>query len=443
MLDASEFAPHLDRGSNLRAGMESDLVGLRSALNFNASMAARRDWEALESRAKNDGTLTCYADGHDELISRMEALADDPFVPVESATIFGQIIDECRIQRERGRHVRKFAERLVRSRNRRSTLFMDDGLAVRRLPQQRCEYSAWRREAEELHGLGSGMSREGNAWEPHLAAARWSLDTLRSWLSRLSEMFRRDDRVLAWAEEDPGHNPGGRAADARHSVRAAGDLVPGDRIRWIEFCDGGRGIRHGLVTGTRPGFTDSGDTIEIQEGSGRYVPILVPRPVTARTLFRGDVHRQPWPDKDMREAMRPEAAGSFSIACGTEGGLAARVPDDARIVPGDRIRWIEMVRGDGLNSTDGVRAVEAEVVSVNPGAGSESDRIRFRVLGSTGTEPLPKGTELDTSLRLLSQAGKVHRAGWASKSDRGTRLEELEMQRKIDRDRSRGFGMSM
>ncbi|MCY3873388.1 MAG: relaxase domain-containing protein [Rhodobacteraceae bacterium] len=443
MLDAPEYAPHLDGGSGLRDQVESDLVGLRSAMNFNEAMAVRRDWEALETRAKNDGTLPCYVEGHDELISRMEALAADPFVPDESATIFGRIIDECRLQRQRQRHVREFTERVVRSRSGRSALFRDAGPAVRHLPQQRRAYSVWRREADDLHGLGDRMSREGAAWEPHLAAVRSSLDTLRSWLVRLTEMFRRDDQVLSWAEEDVGHDPGGRAADARYSIRAAGDLVPGDRIRWTDDRDGTPKIREDLVVGLRPGRGDSGDVFEIQEGSGRYVPILVPRPIRARDLFRGNVHRQPWPDEDMREDMRPEAVGPFSIACGTEGGIAARVPDEGRIVPGDRIRWIEMVRGDSRDGTDGVRAVVADVISVEPGTEPASDRIRFRVLGSTGTEAFPEGTERETSLRLLSQAGRVHRAGWASEGDRGIRLGELEKLRAIEIDRSRGFGMSM
>ena len=312
--------------------------------------------------------------------------------------MFGRIIDECRVQRQRRRHVREFTERVVRSRTGRSALFMEDGPAVLRLPQRRSAYSVWRREAEELHDQGDRMSREGSAWEPHLKAVRSSLDTLRSWLARLTEMFRRDDLVLSWAEEDVEHQPGGRAADDRHSIRAAGDLVPGDRIRWIDDRDGASKIREDLVVGVRPGSTDSGETFEIQEGSGPYVPILVPRPVTAWTLFRGDVHRRPWPDEDMREAMRPEAAGPFSIACGPEGGIAARVPPEARIVPGDRIRWIEMVRSDSPDGTDGARAVVAEVVSVEPGTEPESDRIRFSVLGSTGTEALDKGTELETSL---------------------------------------------
>ena len=443
MLGAPEFAPHLDGGSGLRSGVEDGLAGLRSGMNFNEAMAVRRDWQALEARAKNDGTLPCYVEGHDELISRMETLAADPFVPDESARMFGRIIDECRVQRQRRWHVREFTERVVRSRNRRSALFMDDSPAVRRLPQQQSAYSVWRREAEDLHGLGSGMSREGRTWEPHLKVVRSSLDTLRSWLLRVSEMFRRDDRVLAWAEEDPGHDPGGRAADARHSIRAAGDLVPGDRIRWIDNRDGAPKIREDLIVGVRPGSTDSGDTFEIQEGSGPYHSMLVPRPFTARTLFRGDVHRQPWPDEDMREAMRPEAAAPFSIACGTEGGIAARVRDDVRIVPGDRIRWIEMVRGDSPDGIGGVRAIVADVVSVEPGSEPASDRVRARVLGSTGTEAFPEGTERETSLRILSQAGRVHRSGWASEADRGTRLGELEKQRAIEIDRSRGFGMSI
>ena len=443
MLDAPEFAPHLDVEPGLRASMEADHVVLRSAMNFNASMAALRDWQALEDRARHDGTLPCYTEGHDELIGRIGTLASDPFVPDESSRTFRRIIAENRKQQDRRQGVREFAERVVRSRNRRSALFMEDGPAVRRLPQQRDLYPDWRREAEDLHARGSRISREGQAWEPHLAAVRWGLDALRSWLSRLTEMFRRDDQVLAWAERDPERDPGGRAADDRHSIRSAGDLVMGDRIRWLDVRDGEPKVREGQVTGVRPRSAASGDIYEIHGKSRPYQPLILPDTVTGRNLFRGDVHRRPWPDENMRDAMRAEATGPFSIACGIGSGIGAGPRDEAPLVPGDRIRWIEMVRDAGPDGTAGVRAVAAEVMSVKPGARPRSDRIRARVLGSTGDGALAAGTELETALWELGQAGRVHRAAWASGIGRGARLKELHRQRVMEIDRSKGFGMSM
>ncbi|MCY3875382.1 MAG: hypothetical protein OXF88_13955 [Rhodobacteraceae bacterium] len=52
----------------------------------------------------------------------------------------------------------------------------------------------------------------------------------------------------------------------------------------------------------------------------------------AEDLFRGNVHRRLWPDENMREALRAEAAGPFSIAYGIGGGRGARTRDVARIV---------------------------------------------------------------------------------------------------------------
>ncbi len=420
MVEMPEYAPHL-RLPGLRSRVWTDLIGLRSALAGNAAQAVMKDWRDLRSRARHDGTLPCYTDGHDALMARIETLAANPSVPGEFAGTLRRITDENRVAQDRRQQLREFAEQLARNSRWRRTLFLD-GAADRGLPQLRPGYAAWRRQAEELRERGGRMSREGAVWAPHLEFVRWGIETLRAWLARMADMFRRDDRVLAWAEQEPLPDHGGLVADPRQDVRAAGDLVLGDLISWLERDGGDAVVRDGRIVGVRPG--DAGETYDIDVGSGSET-------VSARDLFRGDVHRRRWPVETTREALRADARPEYPIACEIGSG----------IVPGDAVRWIDLVPGQGPDGDADVCEVFAKVVSVTPGAGPGDDRIRLGIIDGGGGEALPAGTVIEIGPERLCRAGRFHRAPWDSETGRDGALAELARQREARRDHSPGFEM--
>ena len=448
MLDSPEAVPHLDHGDGVRNRVVSGLAALRSSVAFNEAERTRGDWQALEARAMKDNTIPFHSAGYADLITRIGDLAADIHVPVASREVFETILDGHRAEQDRYRETRDILERAHRSRRKRAAILRDDRPGVPRLPQQRSEYPEWRKEAENLHADGSRIQREGSAWIPHLDAVRWSLDGLRGWLQRLAALFRRDDLVLELADRNPVHDFPERGADDRHSVPSAGDLVLGDRIRWLErrvMADGDRAVaREGRIIDIRHRSDDKGDRVHVSTGVD-----MLADPVRAATLLKGDVHRQPWPDENERETMRAEPAGPFTIPCEVEENDWYGAPDqpgEARVVPGDRIRWTERVPGKGPEDSARVRAIAARVDEVDAGYTPKRDRIRLTVIASTGTDAFPPGHELKIEPRRLHGAGPFHRAAWANEAERTGRLETLEQRTlEIGRERgqSRDFGYGM
>ncbi|MDE2914160.1 MAG: relaxase domain-containing protein [Paracoccaceae bacterium] len=450
ILDTPEFSPHLDSEPGLRSQVGSDLTRLRRALGRHSADMVLRDWQALGIRAEANGTIPCCVEGYGAVIGRIEALATDPFVPEGSAGAIKRILDGQREQRHRAQRVGDFMQRIERSGTRRGVLFADDGPGQAPLPQRRSKYAGWREDAERLHADGKRMLEDRSAWEPHLRTAHgWSLETLRSRLAQQIDMFCRDDTVLDWTRRHPDFDCTGRVADARHSIRCAGDLVLGDRVRWGVGRDGESAVQEGQITAVRRGVTDAGDRYEIQEEPLTNPPGGRPRAVYALDLFLGDVHRRPWSEESLRDGMRAEAAGPYSIACTVQDDWWVGAPDkpgEARVVPGDQILWVETVPGAGPDGKVGVRAIAANVVTVDAGPTPKRDRIRLRVLDSRGTNALREGSELAIEPQRLRQAGRFHRVAWGDENERKAELKELERQTaEIGRDRGpeREFGLSM
>ena len=439
MLESPDHAPLLGQASRRRS-LEAALSDLKAALAGGAARAAIRDWQGLLERAEHDGALPIDTGGHDELMARIWRLAAEQRVPAGTAAALGTIIAEDCTAEARRRQVLAFREQAERNRQDRRVLFVDS--PGRQLPQQQPAYAAWRLEAEELHQFASRMSRERTVWEPHLAAIRWGMGALRSWLARLANVFRRDDRVRGWAREDPVPGGGKQIAGPVYPIRAAGDLVLGDKIRWAGRQGGMPPIREGQITGVAPGITDAGETYEIRPAAPGDDIAARPVFISGRDLFRGDFHRKRWPDEAARDAFRAEPAGRYSVAC--KSGEAVLV--------GDLVRWCELVPDSGEDEAAGPRDVVAKIVMVTPGPRPEDDQLRLRILRSTGAAALPAGTVLEVTPGRLCQAGQFHRVTWECESDREraaaaltTEREQLlrERDREAVPDRSDDYGMSM
>ncbi len=424
MLASPEHAPHLDRIRGLRKRTASGLDALETALAANGAERAWTDWRETEAKAAADGVNPFRSERGEELLRRIEALAGDGRVPAARREAFRTVLDGRRADRERNRQAREITERARRCIDGREAVLRDGRPGIPRLPQQRQEYGAWRREAERLHADANRLLREDPRVGPHLEEAGWSAARARSWLQRLEGRFRRDDAALETAERRPVHDLPERGADARHPVPCAGDLVLGDRVRWLEPGDGGTGIREGRIVDIRHDPDALGDRILVA-GDG---PRGTDRRFDASELLRGDAHRQVWPDEEARERMRAEATGPFTVACAVDEDARVGGPDDpgeARLVAGDRIRWIERPDSDGPMAEAGVRAVEATVDEVVAGSAPRLDRIRLTVDSSTGDGALPRGARLEVEPGRLRMSGRFHRMPWPREDVRRDRLAEL------------------
>ncbi|MDE2789274.1 MAG: hypothetical protein OXI81_02465 [Paracoccaceae bacterium] len=128
------------------------------------------------------------------------------------------------------------------------------------------------------------------------------------------------------------------------------------------------------VNGPRPG---TGQISDIKRGSGnRRDEILVFGPETggmgtldgSANLAQGGVRRRLWPDENERESLVAQPEGEFTIPCESEGkpwpGALDEPGEEAHVVAGDRIRWIEFAPDGGQ---DAVGTVAATVDAVKPG----------------------------------------------------------------------------
>ena len=340
------------------------------------------------------------------------------------------IIDDHERQQFRQRSVGSLGHRFDQLLERRSALVRDTGSGRAHLPQQRTEYPNWRKDADQLVATVNGILREKSDWQPHFDAAELNLDGFETRSERLSEMLHRDDSVLQWAERFPDRDQSGRIADTRHPIPCAGDLVLGDRIRWNSNPDGEPSVREGQIHRILQGSSTAENQYHVRGGS----PITLGSPiwtVRAMDLFLGDVHRRPWSDESVRETMRGEAAGPFRIVCAFEERRRSDEPgktSESRIVPGDKIDWVETTAAMGEDGAYGVRRISAEVLTVKAGRAPDKDRIRIRVLGSTGTNALPAGSELEVEPTRVLRAGRFNRVAWTAESERTQRLSELELQ---------------
>ena len=128
------------------------------------------------------------------------------------------------------------------------------------------------------------------------------------------------------------------------------------------------------MNGPRPG---TGQISDIKRGSGnRRDEILVFGPETggmgtldgSANLAQGGVRRRLWPDENERESLVAQPEGEFTIPCESEGkpwpGALDEPGEEAHVVAGDRIRWIEFAPDGGQ---DAVGTVAATVDAVKPG----------------------------------------------------------------------------
>ena len=439
------------------AGLESGIRTLERTRFRDGAVVGfeARLWE-VNAAARAAGTIPFYAEGHGDLLERARAVAGLPHPPPRIAAAAGEVIaDAGACERRRGEieALRADTARLLGERR-----ALEDRAAGEPLTGLD-GYAAWSDRCEAAEGTWKGMLGDPGAWRPHLdrladeaAAIEADLDELarlrgldlfEAAMERVEEAAQaaraRDilpfhhgawRESLAEAERLAGrHQPDG---EARRRLQAALDERAARETEWARIVPLLRAMerlarrecrleieaeREGLDRTELPGWRRFGEERRrVQE--------------KARSALDDGTLRAHWESRpDLRARIGeglPEAAPAearsapvddFPVRCGRD------------VVPGDLLRWTEVVRTGPGESRDGERAGREEVVRFTGGLVARTaerteleDRCVVEVHARSDDGPLGRRTRpLGTLV-----GGGCARAWW---EDEETRRQEADGQK--------------
>ena len=158
----------------------------------------------------------------------------------------------------------------------------------------------------------------------------------------------------------------------------------GNHIRWLESQ---------VIAGGERAEARDRQISDIKRRSGnRRDEILVFGPETggmgtldgSANLALGGVRRRLWPDENERESLVAQPEGEFTIPCESEEkpwpGALDEPGEEAHVVAGDRIRWIEFAPMAVRTRWGLSRRLSTPS---NPGTHKKGDCIRLTVTAST------------------------------------------------------------
>ena len=186
--------------------------------------SAVRDWNALNERARQSGTLPFYARGYAELTPRIRGLAENPDIPDATREPMIRTLQ----YHERHLAVRKKVEDFLaaadRHMERRHALrdaATETSVAVAEAPK----YRSWRREAERLMEEGEVILSDREAHGPHLDSIAAGEVRARAAVYDLGEAIREDDRgagsgAAGGARAAPAGPPGVSSSHVRNGFRS-------------------------------------------------------------------------------------------------------------------------------------------------------------------------------------------------------------------------------
>ena len=162
---------------------------------------AVREWNALNERARQSGTLPFYAGGYAELIPRIRALAENPGIPAASRAPMIRTLQSHEHHLAARKKVEDFfagADRHMARRDALRDAAADADMAVAEAPN----YRGWRREAGRLVEEGETILSDRETHGPHLDNIVIGEERLQGVVHDLGEAIREDDEELAQARRE-------------------------------------------------------------------------------------------------------------------------------------------------------------------------------------------------------------------------------------------------
>ena len=447
-------ARHLHAMPGALAGLESGIRALeRTRFRDAAVVGFEARLREVNAAARTAGTIPFYAGGHGDLLERARAVAGLPHPPPRIAASAGEVIEDagaCERRRGEIEALRGETARLLGERRALEDLAAGGPLAG---PDG---YAAWSDRCEAAERNWKRMLGDPDTWRPHLdrlaeeaAAIEADLDRLaglrglglfETAMERVGETARaaRARGILpfhdgAWRE---GVAEAERLArqhqldeEARRRLRAALDEQAAREAEWarivlllrdlerlarrecrLEIEAEREGVDRTSLSGWR-GFEEErrriGENARAALGDGKLREHWESRPDIRAGVEDG-----------LAEAALAEAQSvavdDFAVKCGRD------------VVPGDLLRWTEVVRTGPGESPDGERAGREEAVRFTGGLVSRTaevteleDRCVVEVWSRSDDGPLGRRTRTLGTL----VGGGCARAWWEDEETRRQRAD--------------------
>ena len=445
----------LEARSDLRAmpgaltGLESGIRALeRTRFRDEAVVGFEARLREVNAAARAAGTIPFYAEGHGDLLERARAVAGLPYPPPRIAASAGEVIADAQTcERRRGEIEALHGETARLLGERRALEDRAAGGPLTGLDG----YAAWSDRCEAAERSWKRMLGDPETWRPHLDRLTDEAAAIEADLDRLAGLRGRGlfdaamERVGETAQAArargilPFHDGAWRESvaeaerlarkqeldeEARRRLQAALDEQAAREAEWativlllrdlerlarrecrLEIEAEREGVDRTELPGWR-GFEEErrriGEKARAALGDGMLRGHWESRPDIGARIGEG------LPEAELAEA-RSVAADDFPVRCGRD------------VVPGDLLRWTEIVRAGPGESPDGERAGREEAVRFTGGLVSRTaeaaeleDRCVVEVHARSDDGPLGRRTRTLGTL----VGGGCARAWWEDEETR-------------------------
>ena len=388
-------AHHLHAMPGALAGLESEIRALeRTRFRDGAVVGFEARLREVNAAARAAGTIPFYAEGHGGLLDRARAVAGLPHPPPRIAAAAGEVIEDagaCERRRGEIEALRGDTARLLGER--RALEDLAAGGPLTGLDG----YAAWSDRCEAAEGTWKGMLGDPGAWRPHLDRLADAAAAIEAGLDELARLRGLDlfeaamERVEETAEAArargilPFHHGAWRESvaeaeglarqrqpdeEAGRRLRAALDERAAGEAEWARIVPLLRAMERLARRECRLEIEAEREGLDRTELPGwrRFEEERRRVGENARSALDDGTLRAHWESRpDLRARIGeglPEAAPAearsvpvddFPVRCGRD------------VVPGDLLRWTEVVRTGPGESRDGERAGREEVVRFTGG----------------------------------------------------------------------------
>ena len=186
--------------------------------------ALRRDWNSLIERVQQTGESIFYAKGYAELMTRMQALADNQDIAAETRTPMIRALENHQRDLSARKYVADYLDAAERHMGNHAALQRTaEGLDI---PiAEVSDHPDWRQEAERLAAAGEAILSDKEAYGVHLdhiligdTRLNWALSDLRETIRRDSATIRENTVTETQQRPSPAPTPEGSAREAQSKV---------------------------------------------------------------------------------------------------------------------------------------------------------------------------------------------------------------------------------
>ena len=211
--------------------------------------ALQRDWNERIERVRQTGESLFYAEGYAAMITRIQALAENPDIPAKSRAPMIEALQNHQRDLSARKHLEDHLDAAVRHMDTHASLQrVADGLGVPIV--QISDYLGWRQEADRLMAAAEAILTDGERYGAHLDNMETGRARVEGKLSQLRHIIREDGE---YASQRKTPEPLGEPVDTRETVEQPEPAEPA----WLPTYEALRQDWNSLIEDARQAGTPS------------------------------------------------------------------------------------------------------------------------------------------------------------------------------------------